>query len=162
MTDGNYLILVKNVGKLAYIYDQAGSSQSAILTTLAAAWKQMALGTVASWQDILAYSTYASALNASLVNGNLQAAIVNLAKQYLIDADVLSYFVHNPLAAGASVAQVVAALVSEMTTDSKTFTTDSSAGLVNFLEQVDAGASALPQSGSPTYADATYEVNTIL
>jgi hypothetical protein len=52
--------------------------------------------------------------------------------------------------------------MADMVTNSKTLTTQASTGLVNFFESVWSPAGTFPQSGSPSYADSTYVVVTIV
>ena len=165
MTSGNMIALCKILGKLAYWYDVAAADVPTEQQALAALMAQMAKpDAAANNPTVLIFSQAASGLNANITNGNvaLQTSILNAAINYLTGSQVASYFVNNIPAAGANAAAVITALIAEMTTDLAYFDTAASTGLVHFLEQVASGASALPQTGTTKYADATYCVVAVL
>ena len=166
MLDASYQALCKILGKLAYEYDTAGGAitpnQQALSALLAQTAKPDAPSNNAT---VLIIAASAPQINANIANGDvaLQASVLLAASNYLTGAQVASYFVHTIPATGASAAAVITALIAEMTTDNAYFSTVSTAGLVHFLEQISAGASALPQTGSGNqYTDATYCVVTVL
>ena len=161
----DYASFCKVIGKLAYWYDIAGTNVTAGQQALAALMTQVTKPDAPTNNPtVLTFAAAAPGLNANITNGELavQANILSAAINYLTGPQVYSYFVANIPAVGANAAAIITALIAEMTTDSKTFTTVSTTGIVHFLEAISAGASALPQSGGPTYADATYCVVTVL
>ena len=165
MTSGNMIALCKILGKLAYWYDAAAADVPTEQQALAALMAQVTKpDAAANNPTVLIFSQAAPGLNANITNGNvaLQTSILNAAINYLTGSQVASYFVNNIPATGANAAAVITALIAEMTTDLTYFDTVGATGLVHFLEQVASGASALPQTGTTKYADATYCVVAVL
>jgi hypothetical protein len=168
MTDGNYQALSKILGKLAYFFDQAGAGSVSQEAAFAAMFDQVAKpDTAANNEIVVDFAGAAQGLFNNIATGGAtqQAALVAAGKKYLASDLVIGSFVTNVPAANASAAQVIAALILEMTHDSVTFTTvpNPATGIVNFLQQIVPGA-ALPQAAdaSASYKDSVYSIVTVL
>jgi len=166
MTDGNYQALSKILGKLAYFFDQAGAGSVSQEAAFAAMFDQVAKpDTAANNEIVVDFAGAAQGLFNNIATGGAtqQAALVAAGKKYLASDLVIGSFVTNVPAANASAAQVITALIAEMTTDTKTFTTLASTGIVNFLQQI-LPAAALPQAAdiSASYKDSVYAIVTVL
>ncbi len=166
MTDANYIALSKVLGKLAYFFDQAGAGSVSQEAAFAAMYDQVAKPDSAPNNEIVVdFAGAAQGLFNNIATGGAtqQAALVAAGKKYLASDLVIGSFVSHAPASNASAAQVIAALILEMTADSKTFTTLASTGIVNFLQQI-LPAAALPQAsdGSASYKDSVYAIVTVL
>ena len=166
MTDANYIALSKVLGKLAYFFDQAGGGGAGLQQAFAAMYDQVAKpDTPANNEIVVDFAGVAASLEAGINTGSaaLQTTLVRAAQTFLVSDLVRSYFVSHAPASNASAAQVITALILEMTADSKTFTTLASTGIVNFLQQI-LPAAALPQAsdGSASYKDSVYAIVTVL
>lgn len=165
MTSENMTALCNILGKLAYWYDVAAAAVPINQQALSALMAQVAKPDApANNSTVLIFAAAASGINANITNGDvaLQTSTLNAAINYITGSQVASYFVNNIPATGANAAAVITALIAEMTTDLTYFDTEGSTGLVHFLEQISAGASDIPQTGTTKYADATYCVVAVL
>ncbi|MGD0090597.1 MAG: hypothetical protein ABSE73_11815 [Planctomycetota bacterium] len=172
MTDGNYQLTFKVLGKLAKLYDLAAGAVSDLTTCL-----QNAVQQIADQDDIVldvALSSLAPSVVTTLNNGptSTQQQVIYTANAFLITSSMRSRFIvsgnTNP---AATVSAVLNALATEMASggggDNKKLTTLASTGIVNFLNAVGtaAGMSVLPtwNTAAPgDYPDGTYCVTAVV
>lgn len=164
MTNDNYIRHFKVLGKLAKLYDIAAADESDLETLLSTFVDQYATGTVASLPAILIFPNHTVAWSQAISAGAtaLQTVAKNAASAYLIDDDFTGDLTTTPAATTA--AAVLTALATEMGAgvDNKTLTTKSSTGLVNFFDAILGSSGSWNTSGTPTYADGTYVVSTVV
>ena len=166
MTSGNYERHFKVLGKLAYMYDIAGSATSAENTVLATTADQIATGNPIDNPSVLLFSSFTNSIQSTINSG--PTVLQNLAKQiaglYVQQSLFTSGLTTVP--SGNSPAAILTALATEMTSvDSVTLTTLASTGLVNFFDAVMGSAGSWNTTGAgtpPTYADATYCVSAVV
>lgn len=170
MTNANYDRFFKFLGKLAYMYDNAGSS---VTTQNQARYRTVEQAAKSDQEyvdlpevDLLA--GYVGSWKAAVSSGasQLQTLMVQIGQALVTSSDFTAAIITaGGLAAltnKSNAGVVITALAAEMTADSKTITTVGSTGLANFLNQVAGSTVATPQSGSPSYPDGTYVVLTIV
>ena len=162
MTDPNYLKHLKILGKIVRMYDVGGFSLPTTQTLLARLMDQAATGESDTLSAVLLLSNQAGAINQALsVSQALRAKIKEVAEIYFLDAffrnDVVTA-ISNP----ASLSVVLQAWQADFTANSKTLTTEAATGFVNFFKNVLSSGGSWPQSGSPSYPDATYVVDAVV
>lgn len=163
MTDADYLERLKILGKLCYIYDTAAASVTTMETAIARFFDQVATGEAAtSWAALQVFNPYTAQFASAVASGPtaLKAWAVQCAGYYLASAAFTAGLV-TARASNTAAASLVA-WIADMTDDSKTLTTAASTGLVHFFETNWSPTGDFPQSESPTYADGTYVVATIV
>jgi len=130
ISDPNYILIGKVLGKLAYIYDQANTNQAAVTVTNTHLYQQVADQDV--WELDGIFAGYTTNINTT-INTNLMTLAKTMATSYLLSATVKAYFSVNP---GVTIQTVTAALIAGMVADTKKLTTISSTGIANFLHQL--------------------------
>jgi hypothetical protein len=162
MTNGNYTAVLPIIGKFAYAYFQASADQATQQQILEATISQTSKpDTLAALPATLLVAQAAAQWNQNINSGPvaLQNTILSLATNYVTSADFISRVVSVP--ASKTVVGVMNAWAADMVTDSKTFTTNAGPGLIAFLNTLSPGTT-IPPSGTPSYADSTYYVETIV
>jgi hypothetical protein len=164
MTDANYQRFFKVLGKLAYLYDTATAENTALATLLATTADQVATGLSVDNPAVLMLAQNLGALSVALVNGPqaIQSQAIAIASAYLELPLFKAALTTVPTANTA--AAILIALATEMTSVSttKTLTTKSATGLVNFFDTI-AGSSGSWNTAAPgDYPDATYCVSAIV
>lgn len=164
MLDANYEKHLKVLGKLCYAYDQAVADLAGQELTAERFFDQVATGASGSWQNLLLASGFAPAWAAAMTNGSeaIKTLMSRLAGYYLTSAEFRDDFVVEAPADPTSAQSVLVALIAELDADSKTLTTAAATGLVHFFETEWAPTGDFLQSESPSYADATYVVQTVV
>lgn len=164
MLDANHIRHLKVLGKICYLYDTAGSQQSTMELGLSRLADQVAAGDAPSLPGVLTIANFLNAYDSAISAGQeaQQTVCMNMATAYLISEDFRNDLVDNTPETPGSVASVLDAWALELTNDSKTLTTESSTGFVNFFENVLEATEDFPEAGSPTYADSTYVVAAIV
>ena len=168
MLDADYVKLATIMGKLARFYDQAGSQTADQQLRLARWADQYADGTAASVPQVILFGPSLPSCESAIQSGSV--SIQNWAKgqaiQYLTSSDFTIRFVANIPANPNDVTVVLASLVLEMTTNSKTYTTipGPATGISNFLNQVAGSVLSLPTAAdaSASYKDSVYATDTIV
>ena len=152
MLDANYLKHLKVLGKLCYIYDTASASVVTMETAVARFFDQVATGEAStSWPALQVFNPYTAQFASAVASGPtaIRQWAVQCAGYYLAStaftADLVTARTSNTVAAS------LVAWIADMDDDSKTLTTANWAPTGDF-----------PQSESPTYADSTYVVATIV
>jgi hypothetical protein len=163
MLDANYQKHLKILGKLCQMWDSASASSTAEQLLAARFFDQVATGEAGSWVNLQLFAPYTGQIQSAILSGALaiKAMAEQLAGYYLVSAEFRGDLTNTPTSP-TSAQSVLEALIAEMTADSKTLTTAAATGLVNFFETVWAPSGSFPQSGSPSYADGTYVVVTIV
>jgi hypothetical protein len=163
MQTGNYARHLKVLGKICYLYDTAASEVTALELTTSRLFDQVATGESVSLPGVKLLAPFVSTISRAVDAGasTLKTIATNMASAYLTSADFRGDLDTTPTST-SSPAAVLDALIADMTSDSKTFTTQASTGLVNFFVAVFAPGGTFPQSGSPTHADSTYVVQAIV
>lgn len=163
MLDANYQKHLKILGKLCYGWDEASADLASQTLTAERFYDQTATGAAGSWVNLQLFNGFTSQWAGALVAGAtaIKSLMETMAASYLTSAefqDDMTTVATTP----SSAQSVLEALIAEMGDDSKTLTTAAGTGLVHFFETVWAPDGDLPQSGSPSYADGTYVVQTIV
>lgn len=165
MLVANYQRHFKVLGKLAYLYDIAGSATSAENTVLATTADQIATGNPIDNPSVILFSSFTNSIQSAINSG--PTVLQNLAKQiaglYVQQSLFTSGLTTVP--ANNSPATILAALATEMTSvDSKTLTTLASTGLCNFLDQVAIATVAWNQAAdaSADYKDSVFCVSAVV
>jgi len=159
ISNTNYDLLFKVIGKLAHIYDQTNAQQATTFTSTSYLLEQVADQSIWELDTIFASSTYN--MNSTVTSGNLSTLAKTMATNYLLSKTVYAYF---SVAPGTTIQSVVLALQAGLIADSKTLTTVSSTGIVNFLLLLNPAATTIPQAASSTasYDDSVYCVDAVL
>jgi hypothetical protein len=130
ISNDNYILIGKVLGKLAYIYDQANANQATVTTTNTHLYEQVADQGV--WEFDGIFAGFTGSIN-TVINSNLATISKTMATSYLLSATVKAYFGTDP---GTTIQSVTAALIAGMTADTKKLTTRGSTGISNFLRQL--------------------------
>ena len=165
MTSGNYQRHFKVLGKLAYLYDIAGSATSSEATLLATNTDHISTSLPDDNPSVFLFSAFTNSIQSAINSG--PTVLQNLAKQiaglYVQQSLFTSGLTTVP--SGNSPLAILTALATEMTSvDSKTLTTLASTGLVNFFDAVmgSAGSWNTAADGSADYKDSVYVVSAIV
>jgi hypothetical protein len=163
MLDAGYAKHFAAIGKLVYLWDTAGAQVATLETGAARFFDQIATGESASWPASKFFNPYTQSIADAIASGPvaLQDRIKSLVGYYLTSPIFLADLETTPVNA-TQAKSVLEALIAEMADDSKTFTTAASTGFVHFFETLWSPAGSFGQSGTPTYADSTYCVATIV
>jgi len=164
MTDANYIRHFKVLGKLAYLYDTAGSNATALQTLLAVFADQVADGTYLTVPAVKLFNNTITEWDAAIGTAGslttLRSMAVNAGRAYITNATFTAGLTTTP--ASASVADVLAALQTEMGAgvDDKTLSTEAATGLVNFLDTLlgSEGTWNTAEDASADYKDSVYVV----
>jgi hypothetical protein len=164
MTDANYILHFKTLGKYAYIYDTSTADAAAMNTALATTLDQIATGTTASADAEASFCLSRPNVVTAIASGStaIQAQMVTLGQAFLKTSQFIDTFASETPTTSDTVATIATALAAEMTTDAKTLTTESATGLINFLEACSGNSPTWNESGTPDYADATYVVSAVV
>jgi len=164
MTSDQYVRHFSVLGKLCYLYDLAAVQEPVLQQSLSAYLDQVANDDPSILSLVIALAQNSATINNAIING--PAAIQDTTKleatRYLTNYAFTHELTTTP--ANTSVAAVLTALATEMGAgvDNKTLTTKSSAGLVNFFDEV-AGTAGTWNTASPgDYPDATYVSATVI
>ena len=166
MTDGNWILFAKIIGKFAFGYNEAKPAASI------ATWLPFAVDQIAAQnntpQDIATAGLAANVTNLLAQANPIQAEIMQEAYNYLLTADFRARLVDgagaNP---AANIPAVITQLVAEATGDSKTFTAGGSGGIIDFIGALwtrfaSGAAPVVPTTGSPSDPDPTYAVSAVV
>lgn len=166
MTGANYQKHFKVIGKLAKLYDDAGADNTALLALFATTYDQVATGLAADLDALEILNQYTSRYRNAISNGAqaLQTLAKNIATAYLQSDYFVDDLTTEP--ASRSIAVVVAALATDMSAavDNVTLGTETTTGLVNFLDEV-AGAEQTwntEADATADYRDAIYVVSAVV
>ena len=164
MTDANYILHFKTLGKYAYLYDTATADAAALNTALATTLDQVATGTTASADAEASFCASRGNLVGAIAAGAtaIQAQAVTLGQNFVRTSQFIDTFATETPTTGSTVAVIMTALAAEMTTDVKTLTTESATGLINFFEACSGNSPTWSESGTPDYADGTYVVSAVV
>lgn len=170
MTNANYDRFFKFLGKLAYMYDNAGASVTAQNNARYRTVEQVAKSDqeYIDLPEVDLLANYIASWKAAVAGGatQLQALMVTIGQALVTSTDFTGSIITAPgiaaLTNSSSANNVITALAAEMTSDAKTITTVSTTGLANFLNKVATATIATPQSGAASYTDAVYVVVTIV
>jgi len=164
MTDANYQRHLKALGKLCALFDAATASTAAANTLLATTADQFATGLVVDNPAVELLAQNLNSLQAAINSGPvaIQTQCVNIAASYLGLPLFISGLTTVP--ATSSAAAVLTALAAEMTTDTKTLTTKSGTGLINFFDTIagTAGAWNSAADNVADYKDSIYVVSAVV
>lgn len=163
MTDANYVRHFSVLGKLAKLYDDANANEATQKTLIAVTADQMANSLSTGLANFITMTTYIQQFYSALTAGETtrKEIAINAGRAYLKD----SYFYGGLTATPTdltSPAAILIAFAADMVTNSKTISTETTSGLVNFFDALSGTEGTYPTSGSPTYDDATYVVETIV
>lgn len=162
MQDADYLRHLKALGKLVYGYDQAAANAATHRDIVAKTFDQVATGDADDNEALTIVAGQLSTWLSAIANGPaaIQALMKTLVEQYVRSTLFLDSFETGAPLASMTTAAILTLFAAEMTEDSKTFDTDGADGFANFFKtEYDV---TCPTAGSPTYADATYVVGTIV
>jgi hypothetical protein len=162
MLDADYARHFKVLGKYVKGYDDAAAdavAQSALIATTA---DQVATGLAVDNGPLLSFAANIAQWMAAISSGAdaIRALMITLVADYMRTSAFLDSFETAIVNAGMPNAQLAAALDEEMTEDSKLFDTASTTGFAHFFNTE--FGTTMPASGSPTHADATYVVSTVV
>lgn len=168
MTDANYIRHFSVLGKLAYLYDTAGANSTALQALLAVFADQIADGTATTLPAVKLFQSaiiqWDAALGTTQALTTLQTIATTAAASYLVNLTFTAGLTTTP--AGASVAEVLAALQTEMGAgvDDKTLSTETTTGLVNFLDTVlgSEGTWNTEDDATADYKDSVYCVASLV
>jgi hypothetical protein len=162
MQNADYTKHMKNLGKLIYGYDQGYDPTNVLAVNLARTADQWATGNVEDQDYVNVYSARVNGMTSKLYS--YPEGCLSEARAYLQTPAFKATLTNIP--ANDTVQAIIDAWVDDSVADSKTFTTKSTTGFINFMDQVygselSESTFPFPESGSPTYPDGTYCTNTV-
>ncbi len=167
MTSGDYVKFLKLFGKLCKTYDVARADQAVHETLMGNSDDQFGSGGSANLPEIDVFNRTFQQWRNTQRSGVVaeQALMLSIATQLLALDDFYTALTTKPATRAPEI--VLAAWVTDMGLDSKTLLTLTTSGLVRFFNIVAghdglANTLTIPTAGSPTYADATYVVSTVV
>lgn len=162
MTNDNYARHLKVLGKLVFVYDTASAEATNHETYLATTFDQVATGSSVDNDAVALLAGHIAAWRLAITEGatSIKARMKSIVDSYLRSSLFRSDFVTGAPTAAMTAAQVAVLFDAEMTADSKTFTTAGATGLAHFFNTE--YSTTMPDAGSPTYADGTYCVSTVV
>ncbi len=165
MTDPQYQLHLKALGKIARLWDDGGLDTASLKLLASRLFDQIATGETVSYEGVIVVSTYAPSLNNAINGGQnpVRSTAQIMAEQYLIQVLTID-LTTQPV--GTDAKSVLEALQTEMSVgvDGKTLTDKSTTGFVNFFDTLWSPSGTWNTEADVTadYKDSIFVVTTIV